>query len=235
LVIDEALSVGDAEFSRKSFERIMALRDAGKTILVCSHSMYQIDALCERALWLENGRLKMFDLASRVTAAYNASSTGEQLSQTINNSLSEFEAATPFSGRIKTVIGKCDDIGGSCLYATTLASTLSLTIEFLTDPNLPKPILAVCFDSEAGIQVSTTLSSQSINALQIDTDGNGTASIVFPRIPLMKGKYFITVVLLCDKGVRVYDCATRCLTLEVGQAGAAQGLVVLPHEWQADV
>src|SRR4051794_9038362 len=42
LVIDEALSVGDGAFARKSFERIMKLREAGKTILFCSHSMYQV-------------------------------------------------------------------------------------------------------------------------------------------------------------------------------------------------
>ncbi|NBT92297.1 MAG: ABC transporter ATP-binding protein, partial [Betaproteobacteria bacterium] len=42
LVIDEALSVGDGAFARKSFERIMQLKDQGKTILFCSHSMYQV-------------------------------------------------------------------------------------------------------------------------------------------------------------------------------------------------
>ena len=46
LVIDEALSVGDGAFARKSFDRIMALRERGATILFCSHSMYQIEAIC---------------------------------------------------------------------------------------------------------------------------------------------------------------------------------------------
>jgi lipopolysaccharide transport system ATP-binding protein len=73
LVIDEALSVGDGAFARKSFERIIKLKDAGKTILFCSHSMYQVEALCSRAVWLEAGRVRMAGSASDVTHAYNES------------------------------------------------------------------------------------------------------------------------------------------------------------------
>lgn len=57
LVIDEALSVGDGAFARKSFDRIMRLKEKGATILFCSHSVYQIEALCTRALWLDKGIL----------------------------------------------------------------------------------------------------------------------------------------------------------------------------------
>ena len=49
LVIDEALSVGDGAFARKSFNRIMQMRDAGKTILFCSHSLFQVESLCALA------------------------------------------------------------------------------------------------------------------------------------------------------------------------------------------
>ena len=70
LVIDEALSVGDGAFARKSFDRIMALKDGGTTILFCSHAMYHVQALCSRALWLQDGRLRMADTAARVTTAY---------------------------------------------------------------------------------------------------------------------------------------------------------------------
>lgn len=73
LVIDEALSVGDGAFARKSFDRIMALKDNGATILFCSHAMYHVQALCSRALWLDKGRVRMWDTAARVTADYETS------------------------------------------------------------------------------------------------------------------------------------------------------------------
>ncbi len=80
LVIDEALSVGDGAFARKSFDRIMALKDQGATILFCSHAMYHVQALCSRALWLEGGRVRMWNAAVRVTAAYETSLVREAAS-----------------------------------------------------------------------------------------------------------------------------------------------------------
>ncbi|HWI84512.1 ABC transporter ATP-binding protein [Ramlibacter sp.] len=56
LVIDEALSVGDGGFARKSFDRILAMKERGTTILFCSHSLYQVEAFCDRVLWLHEGR-----------------------------------------------------------------------------------------------------------------------------------------------------------------------------------
>ena len=55
LIIDEILSVGDAGFQQKSFERIEKFRRAGKTILFVSHSMPQVITHCDRAVLLENG------------------------------------------------------------------------------------------------------------------------------------------------------------------------------------
>lgn len=77
LVIDEALSVGDGAFARKSFERVMQMRERGAAVLFCSHSMYHIQALCTRALWLESGRARMYDSAAKVTSAYETALVAE--------------------------------------------------------------------------------------------------------------------------------------------------------------
>jgi lipopolysaccharide transport system ATP-binding protein len=73
LVIDEALSVGDGEFARKSFDRIMALKNAGVTILFCSHALYQVEAFCDRVLWLEHGQPMMLGAAQQVIQRYSQS------------------------------------------------------------------------------------------------------------------------------------------------------------------
>ena len=70
LVIDEALSVGDGDFARRSFERIMDMRDSGATILFCSHSLYQIEVLCTQAIWLESGRVVAQGEPSEVIPTY---------------------------------------------------------------------------------------------------------------------------------------------------------------------
>lgn len=57
LIIDEALSVGDARFSLKSFDRIQAFRRQGKAILLVSHDINTVNSFCDQALLLEHGRL----------------------------------------------------------------------------------------------------------------------------------------------------------------------------------
>ncbi len=71
LVIDEALSVGDGAFARKSFDRIMELKAKGVTILFCSHSIYQVEALCQKAIWLHQGQVQAMGPAREVALAYN--------------------------------------------------------------------------------------------------------------------------------------------------------------------
>lgn len=77
LVIDEALSVGDGAFARKSFERVMHMRERGAAVLFCSHSMYHIQALCTRALWLEGGHVREYGTAAKVTSAYETALVAE--------------------------------------------------------------------------------------------------------------------------------------------------------------
>lgn len=70
LIIDEVLAVGDAEFQEKSAARIRHFRDQGTTILVVSHSLTSIQALCSRALWLEHGNIRASGAVSEVLDQY---------------------------------------------------------------------------------------------------------------------------------------------------------------------
>ncbi|MFE5942548.1 ABC transporter ATP-binding protein [Streptomyces sp. NPDC056480] len=70
LLIDEALSTGDARFRRRSQRRIDELRAQAGTVFLVSHSNSTITETCERALWLEAGTLRMDGPAKEVVAAY---------------------------------------------------------------------------------------------------------------------------------------------------------------------
>lgn len=239
LVIDEALSVGDGAFARKSFDRIMALKEAGKTILFCSHSMYHIEALCQRALWLDGGALRMFDVAQRVTNGYSTALALESEVQPVliaSETVGEFAAAVPLvaaaSGRIVLVQGICDGVSGTRLQVTSQVSTLSVTVQFLIDPTLPLPSVALSIENAAGVSVSSVISIGVPSAVVMEDAGRGRSTVVFPHIPLLKGEYHISAFLACEQGLHVYDHAPQCLTLEVSQEGVLQGVVALPHQWR---
>jgi lipopolysaccharide transport system ATP-binding protein len=72
LIVDEALSVGDAYFQHKSFERIREFRRQGTTLLIVSHDRYAIQSICDRALLLHQGRLLMQGSPEAVLDYYNA-------------------------------------------------------------------------------------------------------------------------------------------------------------------
>jgi ABC-type polysaccharide/polyol phosphate transport system ATPase subunit len=73
LVLDEVLSVGDAKFRKKSEARIMELFDNGITVLFVSHSITQVKRLCNKAIWLEKGKIVMQGDAEEVCNAYDQS------------------------------------------------------------------------------------------------------------------------------------------------------------------
>src|SRR6476661_6598801 len=72
LIVDEALSVGDVYFQRKSLDRMDYFRKAGKTVLFVSHDPQLVQRFCSRALWLEAGRVAMSGPTREVVTAYQA-------------------------------------------------------------------------------------------------------------------------------------------------------------------
>lgn len=70
LIVDEILSVGDANFQEKSRRRMLELMGGGTTVLFVSHSLEQIQEMCNRVVWLEHGRVKMIGPAQEVCDAY---------------------------------------------------------------------------------------------------------------------------------------------------------------------
>ena len=70
LLIDEILSVGDEHFQNKCFEKMEELKKQGKTMVFVTHSMQSVKKLCDRAIWLCEGKIKMDGDTDKVVDAY---------------------------------------------------------------------------------------------------------------------------------------------------------------------
>lgn len=79
LFIDEMLSVGDHQFQSKCVQEIKRLKHAGKTLICVSHDTKVVRDLCELALWLEHGKIKMFGPSGDVLDAYESLGSGKKL------------------------------------------------------------------------------------------------------------------------------------------------------------
>lgn len=233
LVIDEALSVGDGAFARKSFDRIMALREKGSTILFCSHSMYHIDAICDQALWLERGRTKMMGEPGEVTRAYGAQNAAAKVVEAAP--VTQASANTPTTpekqARLLSVEASVDGVVGKVLTIRAGASTLKVDVAFQCDPALPAPTVAFGLESISGALVSSGSTLFDGQASNLDSCGKGHVHLLFPDMPLMRGRYRLTIFLGCERSIHVYDHALYCVELDVMHGGLEQGLVFLPHAW----
>lgn len=97
LIVDEALSVGDAYFQHKSFDRIREFRKQGTTLLLVSHDKGAIQSICDRAILLNAGTLAMEGEPEAVMDYYNAM-LAEHENQTVRQQVSD-------SGKVQTISG----------------------------------------------------------------------------------------------------------------------------------
>jgi len=261
LVIDEALSVGDGAFARKSFDRIMQLKQSGVTLLFCSHSLFQVESLCSRCIWLHQGQVMAQGPSAEVIAKYNdwlsqqavakapiirndqataagltADTTSDTLSGTaltpeLDPSLPSFKGSAG-SVRFTNLKACCDDLGGTALTARSGQSLLSVDFEFMADPQLPIPNLALVVYSADGKIVCSTGTWIDGVELTRGLDGIGRASLNFPKLPLLKGQYSLTAFLMCERAVHVYEAVEHFATVQVSQPHLEQGLFSIPHQWQ---
>jgi lipopolysaccharide transport system ATP-binding protein len=266
LVIDEALSVGDGAFAKKSFERIMQLKAQGTTVLFCSHSMYQVESFCDRAVWLGHGQVQMEGPASKVVAAY-ADSLREESSFSQSGALSSLGslgslsstsseatsaessgAASSLAGsdggsnpslvlavvvaRIMQIEVTVDGQTGRELEAISLQSDVSITVKFESDPTQPCPTFATGFALPDGQIFTSAYTLFDSVHIERDAAGNGQATVVFHKLPLMKGRFSVGAYLFDERALHVYDVVLQAATVNVVQDGVHQGFVQLPHAWK---
>ena len=70
LLIDEILAVGDNAFQTKCFNKLKSLKDQGTTIVIVSHALGQVERLCDRAIWIDEGRIRDDGPARKVCKEY---------------------------------------------------------------------------------------------------------------------------------------------------------------------
>ena len=245
LIIDEALSVGDGSFARKSFNRIMQLKDNGRTILFCSHSLFQIESLCTRVLWINQGRLMAEGDAKDVVSAYQtfldksvliatepvAAEDDAIESVSINSPVAT--GYVPGHARLDKVDVLVDGETSSDAVVKSGCSTVRVTVSFASDPAVPCPTVAITLHAMDGRMLTSTATWEDHVVLKRTGEGSGQTSVIFDQLPLLKGEYLVSVYLLCEKGIHLYDSVNGVSKLRVQQEGRLQGYFTVPHRWEA--
>lgn len=252
LIIDEALSVGDGAFRRRSFDRIMQIKERGTTILFCSHVLFHVEAFCDRALWLHRGRVQKLGKVSEVLSPYqefidayenNANAQPFAVNDepsphdsAADDSATEVTpaAATPRGeARIHSVQVRLDGQQGTELHGTSNVSKLEVDIGFVSDPELPPPTAALVFSSESGKILGSCLSHTQGVVFAREPTGAGVGRITINRVPLNKGRYRVGVYLFCERGLHGYAMLDPVAHINLLHVGAEQGPFLLNGAWDS--
>lgn len=195
-IIDEALSVGDLYFQKKAFNKIREFKEKGGTILFTSHSMYQITNLCERALWLKNGKVEMCGNALEVTKEYEnyirEKESGEKNISSNDINLKQEKSHSP--AWIENVKVNKEVINPG--------EKLEVEIELGASESI-KAHVGLLFRRNDNEHIA--LYSTKHENITLEFAKKEKIKFVFEDFPLLYGSYFIDIYLTDDSGNIFYD------------------------------
>lgn len=231
LVIDEALAVGDQHFQTKCVARILGFRGAGKTIVFCSHNMYQVKKLCDRAIWLRDGRVAASGEADAVVDAYLNYSRARDHEQ---------EAEGVRARGAATVVRVCrvllEDRLGRPVDCLTTGDPLTVRVWVERAPgSRVVPGIGIAIVRNDGLVCYCVSTEMDGIQMQPQSDGRFAAALHIPALPLLGGSFYVNVATTDNRdALLAYDVWERVQPFQVRNPSDEFGLVRLDHRWLAD-
>ncbi len=200
LIVDEALSVGDAYFQHKSFDRIREFRKLGTTLLIVSHDRTAMQSICDHAILLDRGRLAQQGTPEQVMDYYNA-----LLAERDGSSV---EQITTAEGRTQTISGTgeatvtritLENAAGEPVELSNVGAAVSLHITVQARASIPRLVLGYMIKDRLGQAMYGT----NTHHMQCALENIAAGSVIdyrfqFP-LNLGAGSYSVTTALTSDE------------------------------------
>ncbi|HRD32792.1 MAG TPA: ABC transporter ATP-binding protein [Rhodocyclaceae bacterium] len=200
LIVDEALSVGDAYFSHKSFDRIRSFRDQGTTLLFVSHDPTAVKTLCDRAILIENGVAVRDGTPDAVLDYYNAVVAKQEADYRIEQEERLTGQRQTRSGNGAASISSVDLlVGGESTRAAACGEAVSLRVRGECRDAIDDLTVGIAIRDRLGNDVFGT------NTFHLGKPGRAIVAgeafqvdFVFPRLLLGLGTFSASVALHRD-------------------------------------
>ena len=226
LITDEVLAVGDESFQKKCIRWIEGYLADGGTLLMVSHNMYQVQKLCQHALWLDAGAIRaqgdVFDVTQRYLA-YHERKDSQTQTQPSKTGVKAPYALTELSVNGETTGEPVVGFGQTLTVAAHIES-----------PDGRPPVVMVGVVRAAGTPVYGVATDHDGIQLKLNTDGQAVVHCTFEQLQLLPGGYRIKAHTLDPEGLRVHDTAEVPVT--VSGKTRELGMARLAHHWsQSDL
>ncbi|WP_406623191.1 ABC transporter ATP-binding protein [Acidovorax sp. SDU_ACID1] len=240
LIVDEALSVGDLHFQKKSLDRILRLRERGATVLFCSHNLYQVRSLCQRAAWIHGGRVQAIGATEDVVTAYEAHERRRYAHLRLENAekqkrqeaAQEKPVAKPSMAALAKIVCLTTETADGINPAQVDSFQdflLDIEIESYSDEPFHVMFAIVRPDKDNVFGSSTQFRAQ---GEPLRGMGTHRIRVRFPKLPLLSGEYLWSAYVLDDSGFQVIDMAELIQPFTVlNEKYREFGVTWLEHDW----
>ena len=221
LITDEVLAVGDESFQKKCIQWLERYLDGGGTLLLCSHSMFHVQTLCSKALWIHHGRARLFGESFDVTREY--------LTYHEEKRRAESTPAPALGGNMPRIVSAWTERGDGTR-AETFRQGEDLVLQGVAyEPDDRSPVLLFGIVRADGTAVYGSPSNERGFAPLPIGERRFSFAIRFDKVALLPGKYTMRVHALDPEGLRLFDTVES----EFVVTGETRdfGLVRLEHQW----
>ncbi|MFA7324765.1 MAG: ABC transporter ATP-binding protein [Candidatus Nanopelagicales bacterium] len=235
LLVDEVLAVGDEEFQRKCFDHLYSLRRAGKTIIVVSHGLGQLEALCDEVAWLERGTLQEVGEPTDVVASYlkrvNAEEAARNPMATATRDAVDHEGGLQSALRVKSV--QITGVDGTPLNHAETGTTFTIKVGISTTESVLGPNVRIALQHETGPLV-TMIGNHRLGYDFGYIDGDRSVEVDLIDNPLLPGRYRVHVDVFDHTGAKLLDSWNDAAEFPVRSASGeiGQGFVQLRAEYR---
>ena len=232
LLVDEVLSVGDQAFQAKCLRRITQLQERGVTILIVSHDLGTVARFCQRAVWLDEGRICGDGRPDDVIPEYVSQRGGGKEGWQIFEGSSGAQTRRWGSGEIRIERFELLDREGQPAQVFTTGEPMTLRLWYTAQQRIQDPAFGFAFHTADGTVVASPNCVEDGQAASVE--GQGYVDYHLDSLPLLTGAYALTVAVYNRYITAPYDHWHHAGRFEVRDKFARQrdGLILLPGRWQ---
>jgi ABC-2 type transport system ATP-binding protein len=225
LLIDEVLAVGDAEFQQRCYEKIERFRQDGRTIVLVSHGLSQIEQMCDTVAWLEKSHLKELGPSFEVVQKYNGASH-HAIQRDDEDEIGD-RWGTGEATITKVELMKSNEV--TSLFTTN--EDMKIRVHYDAPTGVNDAVVGIRITHLHGMNVWGTNTKRKGTRIP-RLEGKGFVDLDIPQLRLLEGTYDLTIALSDTAEVNAFDHWEKRVRFDVHQIGTFdEGVAALDGLW----
>lgn len=246
LLIDEILAVGDANYQAKCFNKLREIKAEGTTIVIVSHSLGQIEQICDRSIWIKDGHIEKEGVPKDVHMEYLNYMNEERIDQLererTNAQIQEAKSREREERRKANRFGSADavfskyrilDVEGQEQTTFKTGEKMILDLSYEVKKPVEDAVFGFGLFRNDGLWCyGTNTRIDHLNNFNINKDGH--YQVVLEDVSLIPGQYWIDITIEWGEGNPV-DYFKKALQFEVVSNIGDVGVARVQHNWKLEV